>query len=219
MSGFTIKIIAVISMIVDHLGAIFFPQYIFLRVIGRLAFPIYCFFISEGFFNSRNIKKYILNLFFFGIISEVPFDFAFFGKLIYWDYQNVFFTLGIGLIVIYIYDSIDENKLVLKILTVLLGSVLASYLKMDYGYKGVLMIFLFYAIKKYSENIIKILSKLGIMIVNISGVQIFALLALIPIYFYNGKRGIKLKYFFYFIYPIHLALFGIINYVKSVGTF
>lgn len=219
MNGFTIKLIAVISMLIDHAGAIFFPQYIILRYIGRLAFPIYAFFISEGFSNTSNVKKYLINLFAFGLVSEIPFDFAFYKQFIYWGYQNVFFTLFIGLLVIYIYDSLDENNYILKVLSVVLGSMIASFLKTDYGYKGVLMVFLFYIAKKYSDKLVNILSKLGILILNFGHIQVFAVLALIPISFYNGKRGKKTKIIFYIIYPLHLALFGVVNYVKSMGTF
>ena len=95
MSSLVLKITALITMIIDHYGAIFQGNIIIYRIIGRLAFPIYCFLLVEGYTHTSNIKKYASRLIAFAIISEIPFDLAFFGKIGF-EHQNIFFTLFIG---------------------------------------------------------------------------------------------------------------------------
>ncbi|MFA7532979.1 MAG: TraX family protein, partial [Tissierellaceae bacterium] len=92
MNVFILKLIALTSMIIDHYGAIFHGDVILYRIIGRLAFPIYAFLLVEGYFHTRNVKKYGLRLFIFALISEIPFDYAFYGGLSF-VHQNIFFTL------------------------------------------------------------------------------------------------------------------------------
>ena len=95
-SGTQLKIIALLSMLVDHIGCVLFPKVTAFRIIGRLAFPIFAFLIAEGMVHTSNWKKYFLRLFIFAIISEIPFDFITSGKMIDWSHQNVLFTLLLG---------------------------------------------------------------------------------------------------------------------------
>ena len=108
ISGYWLKLIAVISMLIDHTSAVILEQIpgleapaFFMRIIGRLAFPIYCFLLVEGFYHTRSRAKYAGRLFLFALISEVPFDLAFSRRM--WDFSsnNVFFTLLFGLLVIW----------------------------------------------------------------------------------------------------------------------
>ena len=93
MTGLTLKLIAVISMLLDHTGHVLFPGQIWFRYVGRLAFPIYSFLLAEGFFHTKNLKSYMFRLLFFGIISEIPFDLAFYDTVFTFEHQNVFWTL------------------------------------------------------------------------------------------------------------------------------
>jgi hypothetical protein len=95
LSSFTSKCIALSTMAIDHIGAVLLPspKYLLLRLIGRISFPIFCFLIVEGYYRTKNLKKYILRLFAFALISEIPYDLAFKKSFIYLNKQNIFFTL------------------------------------------------------------------------------------------------------------------------------
>ena len=82
MNGTALKSIAVCSMLLDHTGAVLFPELIWLRYVGRIAFPIYCFLIVEGFVHTRNLAGYMMRLMIFGLLSEVPFDIAFYNTIV-----------------------------------------------------------------------------------------------------------------------------------------
>ncbi len=230
MSSSALKILAMTSMIIDHLGALFFPDIIFLRLIGRLAFPIFAFLLVEGFFHTRDIKKYIGRLLIFFIISEIPYNAAFYNNLVYPHNQNIFLTLTIGLICVYYTDRfIDEKKIYMVFPVSIIGMVLAHFLYADYGILGICIILIFYFLheadskpkKKLLIILFAVLNGIGIShgFCYFNDIQFFAVLALIPVYFYNGSRGLNLKIIFYGVYPIHLALFAIINYVQGLATF
>lgn len=231
MSSSTLKIIAIISMLIDHTGAVLFPDYIILRIIGRLAFPIFTYLIVEGYFHTRDVKKYLIRLFIFGIIAEVPFDLAFFGEFVYMGYQNVFFNLSLGLLAISLYDRFKETSLAKANFILMTIMLLATIALTDYNFIGILCIFIFY---KYREQFVTkanifialmvVPSLMTFVILTASGdslsinmfLQSFAILALIPIYFYNGKKGINLKYVFYAFYPVHLiGLYLISTYIMA----
>ena len=100
MSGFTLKFLALILMIIDHCGLVLFAGtslYLPCRILGRIAFPLYAFLITEGYVHTRSVKKYAGRLLVFAVLSEIPFDYAFFRTPFYMGYQNVFFTLVLGL--------------------------------------------------------------------------------------------------------------------------
>lgn len=222
LSGGALKMIAIITMFIDHLGAtvlraivrlpsvssvpesqkMWLAIYNLSRDIGRLAFPIFCFLIVEGFLHTRNVKKYAGRLFLFALISEIPFDLALKGNVFYPDKQNVYFTLFIGLLVMVGISYITENgtrNMSLAILPIAVGMVAAYYIDTDYNYKGVFLIAVLYLMRY---------TRLYQCIGGAAAVswEIPAPLAFIPIYFYNGKRGFQLKYFFYWFYPVHLLL-------------
>lgn len=244
MSTFTLKMIAIITMLIDHVTVIFVPEnswvYLAGRLIGRLAFPIFVFLLVEGFYHTSNIKNYLKRLGVFALISEIPFDLAFYNSYFqkvggniktdlpkmfsdpqmfdvvikrFMSHQNIFLTLFIGLTTIY-YISIIEKKYEKKMVYVNLINALITFaacfvaviLKTDYNLLGVLLIVAFYLFRGS-----KPLLAIGTLIISSSVIQAFSVLAIIPISFYNGKKGKNIKYFFYIFYPGHLLLLYLIS--------
>ena len=222
MNVFILKIIALTTMIIDHYGAIFQGDTMFFRMIGRLAFPIYCFLLVEGYCHTSDVKKYAKRLFIFALISEVPFDLAFYNKLGF-VHQNIFFTLFIGLAAIYILDNregkynFNKNTVVLiKTAVILISCVLATLLSVDYSAVGIIYILVFYFTRNYDKfkRFITIVPIMLIVNFSASIFQQFSLLALPLLYSYNGELGPKnkiLQISFYVAYPLHLMIFYIIK--------
>ena len=214
MSSFVLKLIAVITMFIDHIGYAIFGGFSSFNYIGRIAFPIFAFQISEGYSHTNNLKKYFLRLFIFAIISQIPFMLL--GKIISNDFTlNIFFTLLLGLTSIYIYDK--SRYKIAGIFLAILIALLGEFTHCDYGFYGIAIIFLFYVFK---NDIIK--SSIAFMIATTVNYLItmmkygfydaylyLLLCTFIPIIFislYNGKKGKDTKYFLYLFYPIHLLL-------------
>ena len=214
MNAFVLKIIAVITMFIDHAGYVVFGKFSFFNYIGRLAFPIFAFQISEGYIHTKNLKKYFLRLLLFAIISQIPF--MLFHSIISDSFAlNVFFTLLLGLICIYIYDKLNYKSLALFV-CVLIGFI-AEYTYCDYGFYGIAVILFFYIFKNNIINasiafIILTAIKYGIPILNYGLIKEYIYLfvcTIIPVFFivaYNGKKGKSTKYLLYLFYPIHLLL-------------
>lgn len=204
ISGSTLKLIAIITMLIDHIGGILFPQYIFLRIIGRLAFPIFCFLLVEGFLHTHNVSHYALRLGLFALISEIPFDLAIYHIPFYPYHQNVFFTLFIGLLVLISLKKFQDRPFI-QLMAFILGAVLALQCNVDYSVFGIALIVLIYLYRLHHNFII---FTLGFVFLNMfsKGIQCFGALAILPIALYNGKRGLSLKYAFYIFYPAHLLL-------------
>lgn len=219
MTSLWLKIIAVTSMIVDHIGAVFFPYYMVhifgvtlypLRTIGRLAFPIYCFLLIEGICHTSNWKRYAIRLGVLAFISELPFDLALFGRVT-WQHQNVFFTLLFGLLAAQV-DLICKKKgnYIGGYIAFLAACFAAQIAKTDYGAIGIVLIMMCYYWRK--QLVLLALGILGIgFYVGMS--QPFGVFAIVPIYFYNGKQGYQnkeIQLLWYLIYPIHLTVIAMI---------
>lgn len=212
-SSSTIKIIAVCSMVIDHM-ALCIPWfwlnpdlYTLMRQIGRIAFPIFCFCIVQGYFHTSDVKKYILRLFIFALISEIPFDLATgtFDSGRYFSHQNVFFTLCIGLIAVYMIDSMSD-KVLFQIYAVAASCILARVLKTDYNMYGVIQILIFYYFRNRRAYRIA-----GIILLNTLMGQPFGAVSLVFTELYNNKRGLKLKYILYAFYPVQFMVLYLIN--------
>lgn len=230
LSSNALKVIACICMLIDHVGLVLMDNKWYMRAVGRLAFPIFAFLIVQGFVHTSNIRKYILRLAVFALISEIPFDLAIYDRLWYLGAQNIFFTLTAGLFVIYSMESrgpLGRWRGEIALTTALL----AEFLRFDYGMAGVGVIVVFYWCEKErragfstdADSAVKLSYfslRQNIEVVIISALtyilclgmrQLYALLALIPINMYNGKRGrLNLKYVFYLFYPVHLLIIWLI---------
>ena len=137
MTGFQLKLLAMLAMTADHIGAVFFPEIPLLRWIGRLAMPVLCFFIGEGLRHTRSPRRYLLRLTGFALLSELPFDLAFYGG-IERGHQNAYFTLALGLLALWAIQSRGMEGWLLA----LTAALAAELLGCDYGMYGVLLILL-----------------------------------------------------------------------------
>ena len=208
-STFDLKGIAGCSMLIDHISAYLFPAELWMRYVGRLAFPIFGFLIAEGYVHTRNVRKYMGRLLVFALISEIPYDLVRYNTFLYKDRQNIFFTLFLALICIWAWDTFQEQFL----LTCLVLAVVAAFshyvIQPEYGIYGILMILCFYIFRMQQTE--RYLSVAAINICCYDSIQRAGALALIPIWFYNGTKGPSAKYFFYLFYPIHLLLLYLIR--------
>lgn len=202
LDSFQLKCIAIVSMALDHTGAVLYPSQIWLRCLGRIAFPIFCFLIVEGFFHTHDVRRYMGRLGVFALISEIPYDLAFRGVPLEYAHQNVFFTLliGIGMMVL-----LERNReWPVKAVILLLAMWLAVLIRSDYNFRGVLLIFVFYI---FHESRWMAVTAGGFWNFLYQGViQKYGVLSVLPLALYNGERGRKMKYFFYIFYPAHLLL-------------
>lgn len=231
----TLKIIAIILMLLDHLWGTIIPGNQWMTLIGRMAFPIFAFLIVEGFFHTSDLKKYMKRLFIFGLISEIPFNLIYTGSIIFPFHQNVMFTLLLGLLIINEIDKLKNNKEIkkkiipiLKIFLFLLISIIGF---VDYGVTGVLTIVVFYLFRGFKLAWIgQLISLILLYIVFFEGqsvilnifnyeyflpLQSIGVLSLIFIWLYNGEKGKNnklIKYLFYSFYPVHMLVIYLIYY-------
>ncbi len=237
--GSTLKWIALITMIIDHVAAallspcmsngIYGPfdydfwmvVYRVMRNIGRIAFPIYCFLLVEGYHYTRSKWKYLRNLAIFAIVSELPFDMAFQSQVVDFSYQNVFLNLLISLVCMMTIDWLRErfqvgdkgwkSALCWMLPTAVFG-VIALITFSDYYFFGTILTIVMY--KLYDRRLL--MSVAGYLVFTF---EPWCFPAFILIQMYNGKRGKQYKYFFYAAYPIHLLLIVLIRYlVFGIGV-
>ncbi|MGN0438593.1 MAG: TraX family protein [Lachnospiraceae bacterium] len=208
--NFTLKMIAIITMVIDHVGYILFPDISAFRAIGRIAFPIFCFLIVEGFFHTRNTWNYLIRLSIFAILSEIPFDIAFYGEVFHPEKQNVFITLALGLCAIFCLEEMNTRRWFFLPFFAILA--IAFFCNCDYNAGGVLLICTFY--KTRENKMMQFLLCSLLLYLFFGAFELYGLLAFIPIFLYNGKRGPSLKMVFYWFYPVHLLiLYGISHFL------
>ena len=243
ISTYMIKIIAVLFMVIDHIGVAFsgtilHDSYLVFRYIGRVSFPLFAFLLVEGVKYTKNKWKYLRNMLIFTIISEIPFDLLFYG----WQDRskgiNVFATLTIGLFGMIIVEYLIEkwkNKKVRYIIPIIAIIVfvplcfIANHFNTDYAGMGPLLIFMLYVFQKWGKHIIKkgnqrtlnifaSVAIIGWMVLydvlagEIS--ELYGILAIVPILFYNGTKGsYKIsKWVFYIFYPAQMLFLYLFNY-------
>ena len=228
MSSFALHIIAMIFMLCDHMWATIL-DYEWLTCIGRIAFPIFAFLITEGYIHTSNINKYIKRMVIFAIITEIPFNLMVSASPIYPFHQNVLWTFVISLLTLK-YLSFDNTKNIFKsILIILLAIIIATVTMCDYFGAGVMMVVGFYIFRK--SKLLQLLMMIYVNMILIQGYsypidisgytyyfpqQGFALLSLIFIWLYNGKQGYHAKWFkifCYAFYPLHMLILYILTIV------
>lgn len=235
LTGARLKWLAIFFMLVDHIGAVLldpltiagitrfdvhgllgthaYDLYILCRLIGRTAFPIFCFLLVEGFHHTANKLKYLRNLCVFALLSEVPFNLAIGNQVFTLEYQNVFFTLALGLGAIWIADYFDgrEKKGTLTpavshgltVVDILGIAMLAQWANTDYGAMGVCAIYVLFALGQNKTNSAVIT---WVLLSLSNWLEVFCFPFVFAVKYYNGQRGRQNKYFFYVFYPAHLLL-------------
>ncbi len=222
--------IAVVTMVIDHIGLFFFPEHIFLRYIGRLAFPLFAWLIANGAYHTHNIHAYLWRLLGLAFLAQIPFTLANqqVGSPI--NYTNVVFTLFLGLLAI-MFIKKNCNKW-LGLVAILASCFISIVIFSDYGAAGVLSVVAFYLF--YNNKLLTVISQ--IMIIGVmpriiyfletythtplkdfymdSQMEIYGLLALVFILLYNNKQGIKAKYLFYVFYPLQYIVIYCINLIR-----
>ncbi len=225
LNGFHLKLIAICTMFIDHMGHTLFPGVMWLRCIGRVAFPIFCFLIAEGCIYTHDRKKYAARLLVFALLSEIPFNLMT-GGWVWNPYdQNVLWTLLAGALVCWLADWALKKRTVWAF--VLTGAVMvAAYwllelINTDYGGWGMLLVAMFYCAQRSPyRRVVKMATEafwLTFFSIAVMGgvlsIELWCLWALVPIWLYNGQRGFSNKavqYGFYAFYPVHILVLSLI---------
>lgn len=241
ISSAGLHIFAMIFMLMDHMWATVFTNAQWLNSIGRLAFPVFAFMIVEGYTHTKNLKKYVLRLFAFALIAEIPFNLMVGNSVIYYVHQNVLWTFLIGIGLIHINELARKKgklwlTLVTAVATAALGAVLGYLTFVDYNAAGILTVLVFYFFR--GKKWWCLLGQFaGLYYINVEMLQGYcfvielfghsfevvqqglAVFSLLLIWLYKGRQGKKSKafqYFCYAFYPAHmLILWLIMNFIKG----
>lgn len=210
LSGSSLKVIAMISMVIDHVALYLMEHgtvlYETMRYVGRIAFPVFAFLIAEGFIHTRSRYRYFFTLLGFAVISEIPWYLLNGAD----GTHNVMFTLALGVATLMVLENLLQRSMVLGFLWTLGMAGLASWLGVDYEWRGILVIVIFYLFNGYNDSFpysrgMQFFCTFTLMMHY--GV-IGTVMACIFLYLYNGKRGFIqgsiVKYGFYAFYPVHL---------------
>lgn len=225
-NGAQLKYIAFISMLIDHVNNALITPFLngkgfllhlsnLFSILGRIAFPIFVFFIVEGFFKTSNRKKYLITLLLFGVISEVPFD-MFTSKVFFDPYwNNIMFTLALCIITIWIIDAVKakiSNKVLwysISIVVVEISCAVAMALSLDYDYHAIIVAYIFYIF--YDKPI------LGAGLGYLSIIkELYSCLGFAMTVTYNGERGRQNKWINYLFYPVHILILGILRFYLNI---
>ena len=241
MTSFWLHIIAMFCMLLDHIWGLGLINNDILTCIGRIAFPIFAFMIVEGYFKTSNLKKYVGRLFIFALISEIPFNLMIGGRVFYPMGQNVLWTFLIGIGLIWLMEKVKSKNIAIRSLTLvgvlLLGFVLGIVTFCDYHNAGVLMVLMFYLLRgnKWYLMLAQFICLYYINTEMLGGLeyvftlfehevhllrQSLSLIALIPIWLYNGKQGYYnkyIKYLYYSFYPCHIMLLWGLKQIVLMG--
>ena len=234
----SLHVMAMFFMLLDHLWGTIIPGNDWMTCVGRLAFPIFAFLLVEGYFHTKNLKKYALRLLLFAILTEIPFNLAIGSRWVYPIHQNVLWSFLLSLGLIHWNEQANASGVFWKraataIASVCLGSLVGLLAMLDYYHAGVLMVLTFYFLRGESlwHRLGQLVALAWINLELLGGFgyelsflgkpfffsqQGFALLALIPIWLYRGRQGHRSKafqYFCYAFYPVHLLVLGLLKMI------
>lgn len=224
LSAFDLKLLAMAAMLADHIGYLFFPQALWMRCVGRLAFPIFAFQVAEGWYRTHDCRRYFLRLALCGLLSEIPFDLAIGGQLIDPGYQNVLWTFCIAAAALWAMEALRRLQIPLPLAALCAGAagyLLGEWMQADYFGPGVLLVLAFALCRGRSGGRIGELA--AMVMVNgrllpsasmtvwgmVLPVQLLAAAALPLIWLYRGRQGPHspvLQGIWYAFYPAHLLL-------------
>ena len=231
LTSFMLRMLALISMFIDHAGLALFPRIGMFRCIGRLAFPLYCFLLVQGYIHTHDLRAYTRRLLLLAFLSEVPFDLLIFGHVISSMEQNVLFALLLGLAAVYAADRFEAEppRAAMNILLVFMASMLFW---VSYGWLGVALCIGFYKLRhSRAKQALCLLCIEGLYCLSLalSGVEtswvlvsLCAMFAAIPVYLYSGKPGLRHKFvsfLFYAAYPLHIIALLIIRALRIVPPY
>ncbi len=216
LDGTALKVIAMVSMVIDHVGDIFFPEATWMRMAGRIAMPVFSFCIAEGYVHTHDVKRYLLRMGAFALVSELPFDLAFSGGTD-WTHQNIMLSFFLSILSLILFDRVrgpkdpqtgryGAGRTALGCFEVCLMAAVALLLRADYTCFAVIGVFLFYVLKE-QDPFFRALGGVGFLsVTRTMGYYCATGLSLFPLLLYNGKKGKGLKWLFYLFYPGHLLL-------------
>ena len=225
-----LRALALITMMIDHAGLALFPRVGAFRCVGRLAFPLYCFLLVQGYRHTKNRQAYINRLCVLALITEIPFDLLTFGRLVSPIEQNAIFSLLLSLAALYIADVYARHPLSssMGILCVFAAAMLS---RVSYGWLGAALCLLFYSAKRRGAQALGVLLLEGLyaLSLHLSGVatswvlvSLCGMFAALPIAFYNGRRGARaplLTLLFYAAYPLHIIALLIVRAMRIIPPY
>lgn len=232
-----LKLIAMACMLLDHMWATVIPGNFWMTCVGRIAFPIFAFQVAEGYAHTKNFKRYLLRMFLFALVSELPFNLMAGGWWIEPFHQNVMFTFCLALLLLRVIDGAMKKHWALGLIAVLAGAAVGyaagTLTCVDYGGCGILMVLVFWLFRGVPFGwLVQLAAMLYINFEMIGGMyfelsllgrtvmfpdQGFAVLAMIPIWLYNGKQGRTgkgFRYAVYAFYPVHMLTLALIAMLR-----
>ncbi len=231
LSSFVLRMLALVTMLIDHTGLALFPSVGLFRCIGRVSFPLYCFLLVQGFWHTRDVRAYGRRLLLLALLSEVPFDLLIFGRTVSGVEQNVFFSLLLALLALYAADALHGRPLYAFAAHATL-CLTAMAARVSYGWLGVaLCLCAYYADGRkarlaLSTGGVLLLYTLSLALSGVTRswvlVSLCALFALGPMLLYNGRRGARcapLTFLFYAAYPLHLLALAALRAMRIIPPY
>ena len=216
LDGTALKLIAMASMVLDHVGDNFFPGQVWMRVLGRIAMPIFAFCISEGFAHTHDKTRYLMRMGIFALVSEVPFDLVTAGVPLEFSHQNIMATFFWAILGLMLFERIagegaPKSRRAAGYIMLAVFAMLSVLLGLDYNMLGCGLISVFYLLRGKGLAIEVAAGAAYHALLRNVGIYWFGLLGFLPILSYNGQRGRGLKWLFYLFYPGHLLLIWLVR--------